>query len=162
MPLEVQGHTVPHLKALRYGKDGPKGLSWITTLMPVWGSWKMGIYYINGALSKLNCYALVNNLAKNKYFWVVSSHFIWKGFSNPILYPLILIQNSPSGSHRCILHLLLRKEKRAETLHECQSIHHYFFLVNDLLYRESKSVKTDYRTCSNRTPLLIRKSRGTC
>ena len=27
IPLEVQGHTVPHLKALRYGKDGPKGLS---------------------------------------------------------------------------------------------------------------------------------------
>ena len=57
-PLRVKGNTIPHLKALRYGKNGPRGLSWITTLMPVWGSWKMGIYYINGALSKLNCYAL--------------------------------------------------------------------------------------------------------
>ena len=27
MPLEVQDHTVPHLKALRYGKDDSKGLS---------------------------------------------------------------------------------------------------------------------------------------
>ena len=27
MPLEVQGHTVPHLKALRYGKDDSKGQS---------------------------------------------------------------------------------------------------------------------------------------
>ena len=74
MPLEVQGHTVPHLKALRYGKYVPKGLSWITTLMPVWGSWKMGIYYINGALSKLNCYELyiflmiIGCLSSHRYY----------------------------------------------------------------------------------------------
>ena len=27
MPLEVQAHIVPHLKALRYGKDETRGLS---------------------------------------------------------------------------------------------------------------------------------------
>ena len=34
--------------------------------MPAMGSWKLGIYYINGALSKLNCYALyVRKVLKN-------------------------------------------------------------------------------------------------
>ena len=32
MPLEVQGHTVPHWKALRYGKDQSRGVSYDITL----------------------------------------------------------------------------------------------------------------------------------
>ena len=30
--IEVQGHTVPHWKALRYGKDESRGLSYDSTL----------------------------------------------------------------------------------------------------------------------------------
>ena len=32
IPLEVQGHTVPHWKALRHGKDESRGLSYDSTL----------------------------------------------------------------------------------------------------------------------------------
>ena len=39
-------------------KMGQKGLVELLLLCLLWGSWKIGIYYINEALSKLNCYAL--------------------------------------------------------------------------------------------------------
>ena len=50
MPLEVQGHTVPHLKALRYGKHQTRGLSCGSTLSILQDVLKVAIYYINGAL----------------------------------------------------------------------------------------------------------------
>ena len=56
--LEVQGHSVPDWKALRYGKVKSRGLSYDSTLISVRISLKVPIYYINGALLILNHYAL--------------------------------------------------------------------------------------------------------
>ena len=58
IPLEIQGHIVPHWKAHTSCEKQSRWLGWSTTLIPVRGSWKIGILFINEALSKLNCYAL--------------------------------------------------------------------------------------------------------
>ena len=68
IPLEVQRHTVPHFKALSHGKDGSRGLSNSYTCL---GVLKMAIYYINGALSRLNCYART----VNTHTYLIFSHF---------------------------------------------------------------------------------------
>ena len=82
MPLEVQGHTVPHLKALRHVKDGPKGLSWITTLMPVEGVLKNGNLLHKWSLVETQLLRTVRVYYKNfgddqeSKFWISGNNFL--------------------------------------------------------------------------------------
>ena len=54
MPLHMKCHTVPHLKDLRYGKDGPRDISCGRTFSISQDILKMTISYKVGALLELN------------------------------------------------------------------------------------------------------------
>ena len=58
--FEAQGHTLPHVNALCSGKYDLIELSCGCTFDVCQGILK--IYYINRALSKLNCYALYDEV----------------------------------------------------------------------------------------------------
>ena len=67
IPLEIRGHTVPHRKALRYGKYEPRGLSCADSILSICQDvWKSGnlLYKLGSVHSLTETTVLLANGAK--------------------------------------------------------------------------------------------------
>ena len=64
IPLELQGQTVPHWKALRYGKDESRGLSYDRTLSICQDVLKSGNLLHKRGLDYSQSHTTVNNALK--------------------------------------------------------------------------------------------------